>query len=111
LVVERGERRVVVRVSGELDLSVAGELRAALAAARTDARLVVLDLGALAFMDCAGIAVLVEERRRAEADGYDLTITGAAGEVADLLALTGLDVQLGSGAARRRRRWSRPGRR
>jgi anti-anti-sigma factor len=105
LEVQRGGRqRVVVKLSGELDLAVAGTLQAALDAARPAAELVLLDLTALTFMDCAGIGVLVEEQQRAQADGYSVVVTGASGEVADLLALTGLDEQLGDADARWARR-------
>jgi anti-anti-sigma factor len=93
LVVQRGPHSAVVRLSGELDLAVADLLRAALTAARRGAGTVVVDLGELSFMDCAGIGVLVEERRRAEAEGYEVRITGASGEVAELLALTGIDAE------------------
>jgi anti-sigma B factor antagonist len=92
--VERAPHAIVVRLTGELDLAVAGQLRSTLAAARPSGRLLLLDLQGLTFMDCAGIAVLVQEQRRAQADGYSVAVTGARGEVAELLALTGLDAQL-----------------
>ncbi|MCW3003353.1 MAG: hypothetical protein JWQ20_2651 [Conexibacter sp.] len=97
LEVDRGAGCVVVRLSGELDLAAADRLRTVLDGARPPVGRLVLDLRDLTFMDCAGIGVLVDERERAEAGAHSVTVSGASGEVAELLALTGLDERLRAG--------------
>jgi anti-anti-sigma factor len=56
---------VVARLEGEIDMSNAGELGAAITARVTpDASAVVLDLGAVDYLDSAGIHVVFELRER-----------------------------------------------
>ena len=62
----------VVEVRGELDLTNAPSLTAAIAAAT--AATVILDLGALAFVDSAGIRAIDQAHRRLADDGRALLI-------------------------------------
>ncbi|MEU4554518.1 anti-anti-sigma factor [Micromonospora violae] len=80
-----------LRLAGELDLSTAGELTAAIdrltAAGETR---VLLDLTDLTFCDSTGMAVFVRGDNQAAADGGWLRITGATGRVERVLRVTGL---------------------
>jgi anti-anti-sigma factor len=82
----------VVIVPQEIDITNAGELRAALlhAAARPGAALVV-DMTRTRFCDSAGLHALIGAHKRAQAEGRQvrLVITGA--QVRRILALTALD--------------------
>ena len=51
----------------------------------------VLDLGGVTFMDCAGIGVLVATRRRAQLDGGWMRIVQASPAARRTISLLGLD--------------------
>jgi anti-anti-sigma factor len=51
---------------------------------------VIVDIGAVSFIDSAGIGALVACRRRADDVNKNLTVLGAQGRVADVLKLTGV---------------------
>jgi anti-anti-sigma factor len=59
-----------------------------------DAPLVVLDLSALRFADCAGLAAIVWAYGYLSERGQDLKVTGARPMVRRLLDITGLDTYL-----------------
>lgn len=81
-------RRSVVLVTGEVDLFSAPALRQVLRCAGSDfAGEVVVDLTWVTFIDCAGLAPLVEARERI---GERLSLRGQAPLVTELLVLTGL---------------------
>ena len=83
--------RVVVGVAGGLDLASAPELRHCLTAlAGMGARDVVLDLGAVTFMDSAGLAVLVHGLRRLRQQGGELSLAAVPACVQTIVALAGL---------------------
>ena len=80
----------LVRASGDIDIATATELDDVLLAAATDAqpvRHLVLDLGAVTFLDCAGLRPLVAARRRLP-DRFWLV--NPPPQVRRLLSLTGL---------------------
>ncbi|MFJ7243028.1 STAS domain-containing protein [Kitasatospora sp. NPDC098652] len=79
-----------VRVSGEIDLDSAPDLRRELSRALADHRQVVLDLSQVTFMDCSGLNVLMEARNQADRNGARLALRGITRPVARLLELTGL---------------------
>lgn len=83
-----GPAAASVRVSGELDLAAAPQLRRTLDEARTHARLILLDLRELSFVDCAGLHVILDASSRASAEGARLLLTGASERVESLLELT-----------------------
>lgn len=89
--VERDGDGACLRLAGELDLSTAPELTAAIdkliAAGETR---VLLDLTDLTFCDSTGMAVFVRGDNRAAADGGWLRLTGANGRVERVLQVTGL---------------------
>ena len=54
-----GHNTAEVHIRGELDIASAPQLAAILDAALANARLVVLDLSQLTFMDCAGLDAII----------------------------------------------------
>jgi anti-anti-sigma factor len=91
VVVEPRAEATVVRLQGDLDLLGAGTLRRMLDGPPAIGGPLEFDLAGLEFLDCAGLAALVEAERRAAGDGHTVRLAGATGEVRRLLALTGLD--------------------
>ena len=85
----RDDGVVRVVVHGELDLSTAPVLDAALVAPEAAGARVTLDLSDMGFMDSSGLAVLIGARRRADDEGLDLTVSGPNDHVRKLLDLTG----------------------
>ncbi|WP_328375021.1 STAS domain-containing protein [Micromonospora zamorensis] len=89
--VERDGGVACLRLTGELDLSTAPELSAAIdrltAAGETR---VLLDLTDLTFCDSTGMAVFVRGDNRAAVEGGWLRLTGASGRVERVLRVTGL---------------------
>lgn len=86
---ESSPHRSLVRVAGELDLVTAPLLRDVLQSADADpAREVVVELSAVTFMDCSGLAPLLEARAKL---GERLRLSGLPRAVSQLLHLVGLD--------------------
>jgi anti-sigma B factor antagonist len=81
----------VIRVAGDLDLSTAPCLHAALVEAlrRGPSRLA-LDLTALNFCDSSGLSTLVHARSQLSAPG-ELVLHGASEQLRQLLRITNLD--------------------
>ena len=80
---------IVVALGGELDICGAGHIGRALRAAAGSGSRIIVDLAALSFIDCAGLAALASARRQAREAGGDLLLAAAARPVARLLSLTG----------------------
>jgi len=78
-----------VLASGELDAAGAPLLAQALRDAQSSARLVVVDLCDLTFIDTAGVHVLVDASVRALLDGRRLLVARPAAHIAKVFALTG----------------------
>lgn len=81
--------RVIVAVTGELDEGTAPELRDAVGPVTPGTR-VVLDLRRLAFMDSAGIHLLMHLDVRARSEGWRLGVavgTGIVGRVLQIVRL------------------------
>ena len=78
-----------VRVTGELDLATAPQLELPLRKAQLRARLVVLDLRQLTFMDCAGMHVVVAASNHARQAGAHLVLVRGPSTVDRLFTLTG----------------------
>jgi anti-anti-sigma factor len=80
-----------VTVTGEVDVAGAPVLRRALEAVWADApHRVVIDLGAVTFLNAAGLHVLLETRRTAQERSTSLRLCAAAGQVRQLLDWVGL---------------------
>ena len=88
---------VVVRASGEVDMTVSPTFERSLLEAATTppARRVVVDLELLRFLDSSGVHALVKGYHAATAAGGTLTVRGATGVVARVLYITGVAEALG----------------
>ncbi|MEU7072424.1 STAS domain-containing protein [Streptomyces narbonensis] len=85
-----GSRRVLARVSGEIDMDDAAGLREALATALAASRSGLdIDLAAVTFCDSSGLDVLLDLNRRAMDAGKTLVLTAVSRPTALLLSLTG----------------------
>jgi anti-sigma B factor antagonist len=94
----RGEGdSVIVAVAGELDLSTADQLDAAIREAEeTETNRIVVDLSALHFVDSTGLSVLVDALKRSRSDGNRLSFVPSEHEgVTRLFALTGTTEMFG----------------
>jgi anti-anti-sigma factor len=87
--VRREGDAIVVAPTGELDLATVGTVREKLVKHGVEGPLV-LDLRGLSFMDSAGVALIVEQQRRAEGEGLDFRVVRGSGLVQQLLEVTGL---------------------
>jgi RND superfamily putative drug exporter len=92
LEVERTDGRVLVRATGDLDLSTARRLHETLLREEQDAPTVVVDLRAVRFIDSSGLAALVSAHQRARRRGARFVAVHTDGTpVAQILAHTALD--------------------
>ena len=83
-----GREAASVRVSGEVDLATAGRLDEALREALGYARLVMLDLRRMSFMDSTGLRVILDTAARASTNRAHIVLTGASAQVERLIDLT-----------------------
>ena len=91
-----GSDAVWVYVAGELDLTTAPQLEQTLREAQPEARLVVLDLRELTFVDSAGVHVIADAGIRSRRVGCRLIVVRAPAQVDavfTLVAVTG-DVEV-----------------
>ena len=86
-----GKDAAWVRATGELDLATAPELERVLDDAQTRARLVVLDLHELEFMDTSGVHVVVAASTYARLAGRRLLVLRGPRRIRDIFDLTGMD--------------------
>lgn len=85
-----------VRVSGEVDVSNAAELRKALDEALANATdAIEVDLSEVSYIDSTGIGVLVGAWHRASDANLSLVVTNPQRNVARVLAMLGVDGELG----------------
>lgn len=88
-----GERRITVL--GELDVTNSAALERALREALAgDGTRVVLDLSALGFIDSTGLRTLLLAERISATDSNRLVVRRPGGQVARMLALTGIGDEL-----------------
>ena len=80
-----------VRAAGELDIAAALELEQMLRDAVVRARLLVLDLRELTFIDSSGVHVIVDACVRAERAPCRVVVIQGSPQVQRVFALTGLD--------------------
>lgn len=81
----------IVTGPAEIDISNAGELRAALLSAASGHPTIVVDLSRTEFCDSSGLNVLVRAMKRAQASGGELRLVVSAPSVVRILAVTGVD--------------------
>ena len=77
-----------VQVAGELDMASAPELRRMLRDSQQKARLVVLDLRELSFIDCAGLDVIVGAAKRARQSGARFVLVRGTADIDRVFTLT-----------------------
>ena len=86
------DERPRLAVAGELDMATAPQLAAAIASDELDGGTPpVLDLSRLAFMDVAGMRVLLDAARRAKRAGGALVVFNPQPAIRRLFALTAVD--------------------
>jgi anti-sigma B factor antagonist len=86
--------RVVVALVGECDLAARDELTSTLLAAVDKAQVLVIDVGALEFLDSSGVHGLVTAHQAAQAAGRQVYLINAGGVVAHVLDMTGVGALL-----------------
>lgn len=87
---------VIVRLSGEIDMSVEEHLTVMLQEALAgQPPAVVVDLAGLRFLDCAGVRVLVRMHATARAEGCALTVRHPQPIVEQVLRILGVADLLG----------------
>jgi anti-anti-sigma factor len=85
----------IVRLSGELDIATADELRDALELIELgENERLVIDLSAVGFMDSSGLRILIAAQREATADGYRLTVVTGDSPAKRVLELTRMDAHI-----------------
>jgi anti-sigma B factor antagonist len=100
--VETDRDPVVLAVTGELDLSTAGQLTEAIAARARPDRRACIDLSKCTFIDSTGLQVIVAAAREFKGIGGELSVTGLRGDVEALFQMSGLLLE-GSAIAYRER--------
>ena len=83
--------QAVVALRGELEVADAASVAAALVAVAARARVVIIDLACLEFIDSSGMAALVLARLQARRAGGDLLLAAPQGQVLRVLAVIRLD--------------------
>ena len=90
--IEQDEATLVARVVGELDIATAGLLDEALQRVwRRDASLIILDLGAVGFIDSKGLQVLLAAAKHSRENGDRLRIRRGAEVVDRVIRLSGAE--------------------
>jgi anti-sigma B factor antagonist len=104
---EGGPDAAWVRLAGEVDLATAPQLEQTLREAQRSARLIVLDLRELTFMDCRGVHVILDAARDARQVARRLVLVRGRANVDRVLTVTGVcahleivDLDPGEGLAR-----------
>lgn len=92
-----GPEAAWVHVAGELEIATAPQLDRTLRSTELQARLVVLDLRALTFIDWCGVHTIVDASNRAQRAGRRLVLLRAPPNVDRVLRLTGAsdDLEIG----------------
>ena len=81
----------VVRFIGEIDLSSSAQIRKRILWLLKEGTSLLIDFSDLTYIDCSGIAVLVEALNIAKSSGSSMTIIGATGSPLQMLQLTRLN--------------------
>ena len=91
LTTETQGRATIVRLRGEIDLHVAGQVRRAVLAAVDAGGPVVVDMNGVAYIDSSGIASLVEGLQRARARKQTLSLARVPDVAARVMRIARLD--------------------
>lgn len=79
-----------IKIEGELDLAVAGQLDEVLTVAVAECDRVLVGLESCAFIDSSGIAVILRAHNRMQEDGRRLAVYAPTAQVLRVLSMTGL---------------------
>lgn len=90
LSVRRTDGRVVITVSGDLDMACADRLTTLVGEQVPDDARAIVDLSGLTFLDSGGLGALMTMWKRLRRNGGDMVIAGASYKTAPALWLTGL---------------------
>ena len=91
IVVVELEDRVVLRLTGELDVATAPRVRAELVSlVQRGACMVSIDMASLSFIDSSGLSVLVGGLKRLRESGGDLVLESPSANAMKVLEITGL---------------------
>jgi len=82
---------VVVALRGELDVSGAAGVEAAITAVMVPGQSLIIDMSALDFVDCASLGALLRVKGLARRGGGDVVLAAPPRRARRLLALTGQD--------------------
>ena len=86
---------VHLRVRGELDIAVADQLVERVEGVReSSARLVLLDMHEVTFMDSSGLRALIHAQQVAEDGDFEVIIVRVPGPVRDVIGITGAERML-----------------
>ena len=89
--VSRQEKRLAVKVSGELDLANSSKLDVVLQGELTEADVrLVLDFNQVTFLDSEGLKVIVKAYRRIAEAGGEISIAGCSDTIGRLFDILGL---------------------
>jgi anti-anti-sigma factor len=87
--VMRGQDRIVLRLTGELDLASVPLLQSELEAVDLEpGAMMVLDLRELQFMDSTGLRAILDAHSRSRQRGYGFAVTRGSDQVERLLSIT-----------------------
>jgi len=92
--VERRGTTAIVAVTGELDIATAPKFSGAITTLEPGYATLVVDLSDCTFFASSGISILLEERQRAEVEGFELLVVKAPPPVQRMFDLAGLDDKL-----------------
>lgn len=81
---------MIITVSGDLDIVTSPQLDECLTQAEADHRTMLLDFGAVSFLDTSALAVIVGHWKKAEAQGGTLALANARYRYTKTLWITGL---------------------
>jgi anti-anti-sigma factor len=91
----RGDGLVHVELSGELDLSTVGKLQQELGQLESaGAKVMVVDLSALTFLDSTGLRCLVRTDEKAREEGRRLVVVRGPEQIQKVFSITRLDERL-----------------
>lgn len=95
---------VIIVLSGELDMSTVRKFSACANArlAEPSTHQLVVDLGRVTFLDCAGLGGLVDLQRRARSEAKRFELRSIPPRVTRLLELSGIDNSFAIGSDRSR---------
>ena len=82
---------VVVALRGELDVTGAADVEAAITTLMAQGRYLVIDMSALDFIDCSSLGALLRARALARRGGGDVVLAAPQPHARRLLTLTGHD--------------------